>query len=216
MKSIKEVTGKLNNFFNNSKPNVLIPPNIRDYLKKVIISVSTHFSIWERGEDIEINESVENISDSFRKCNTSLFSFISEVPMTPEMKEFFENYSILLTNWAYNIKNQSNLKMDNLADETIQSMRALNRIINMHFTMLELINVSKIVCKFMNKLRFQYTPSIELSKQYLSMMDDKELLGNNGTEKCSSCDEKCEGISKEDKSTDIKAEKKEIIWVDKV
>ena len=219
MKSMDDVKEKLSRGLNGGQAgNMIFPPNMREFFTNVITLVLQHFSEWENGKDIVLKEEPDKIINTLRQSNSNLFAFLSETPMMDDLKEFLESYTILLTNWAYNIKEQSNLNMNNVADEIIQSMRALNRILEMQYTMLELINSSKFVIKFMKRLRYQYTPSIELSKHYLATMDE-EINGIDSTEKedkCDSCDEKCTTKKEKDKLSETNKKKKELIWKNKV
>lgn len=91
-----------------------------------------------------------------------------ETPVDKNIIEFVKAYCILVTNWNNNVLKDNDLNRD---------FGFLHRVYDGFFVAEELFMFCKVLLEKINLMKDFASPSVELSKLYLSMLDEKNKEG---------------------------------------
>jgi len=143
--------------------NLLLEMRDKEKFIVIIDEIEKQFDHLSKNDDIyEFDR--EKIREDIIGTYRFLKGFYMENPISKNMGEFVKAYCILVCNWNINVLKDTEIEDD---------MSFIHRIYDGHMTTEELYFFTRHLIERYSLLKDFALPSIELSKRYLEVLDEK-------------------------------------------
>jgi len=150
----------INNFFSENMLVNSILGNRQNNFKNVYNNI-IKTDIGLLNNDQKFKDSEDNYKKVYDTINDSR-NIIIESPISPKVEEFFKVWSELIINWNNNTFQKNELNVDAIF---------IIRMIDQHYTIVESIEVLKVLNKRFKNTKNWNPPAFEIAPHYLKYLD---------------------------------------------